>query len=212
MHAAAVRHYKGISKLLATKVKNGMQIHAWVASRQEDAKKQALYEHLMQRKSQGSTATTGLRWAVSEGRLVRVLAILKNGADINAEDVGGCTALTTGGWMGQLVTVQLLLENGADVNRCERSGRSALHMASEHGYYDIMQMLVEHSANIDICIYGFTPMLLAAKNRHSEVLKYLVQKEADITPRRGLSRTRSATLGCSARLARDGTNANRKEG
>ncbi|MCJ1394650.1 hypothetical protein MMC18_007530 [Xylographa bjoerkii] len=180
LHAAALRQHEGILHLLLNKVQNGAQMLTWVASRREDPKKRALLEHMTQRKSRGSTATTGLRWVVGRGRSERVEAILENGADINAEDVGGWTALTMGAFMGQEATVQLLLENGADINKRERGGQSALHLASKDGYHDIVQLLVEHGAKIDTDVFGFTAMLLAARQGHTEIMQYLVQKGADV--------------------------------
>lgn len=59
---------------------------------------------------------TGLRVAASSGRDVRIRQLLERGADINARDEGGMTALLWAANKGSLSTIKLLVENGADVN------------------------------------------------------------------------------------------------
>ncbi|RSL89352.1 hypothetical protein BHE90_001645 [Fusarium euwallaceae] len=95
---------------------------------------------------------TGLRIAGSEGRDSRIRELLERGADINARDEGGYTALTWAAMNGHTSTMRLLIENGADVNSCTDEGRSAMDYYNgldeeivklmwEHGYKEKEQLL-----------------------------------------------------------------------
>ena len=60
----------------------------------------------------------------------RLLAALKQGADIHAADKNGVTALHHAVRFRSAAAVKMLVENGADVNRaCKRNGSTALHRA-----------------------------------------------------------------------------------
>ncbi|KAI8716908.1 NACHT domain-containing protein [Fusarium sp. LHS14.1] len=69
---------------------------------------------------------TGLRIAASEGRDARIRELLERGANINARDEGGHTALTWAAMKGHTSTMRLLIENGADVNACTDDGRTVM--------------------------------------------------------------------------------------
>ncbi|GAB1311782.1 NACHT domain-containing protein [Madurella fahalii] len=56
----------------------------------------------------------GLRTAAAKGQNVRIRELIERGADINARDEGGDTALNWAVLLGRCSTVKLLLENGAD--------------------------------------------------------------------------------------------------
>ena len=55
--------------------------------------------------------------------------LLDRGADVNAKDSGGNTALIWAAWYGCVDVVRLLLDNGADVNVKNNFGDSALALA-----------------------------------------------------------------------------------
>jgi len=79
--------------------------------------------------------------------------------------------------------VQSLLSKGADVNAeaFEIMGRThPLHVATARGYYDIVELL----ASQDGCdinkqdSYGSTPLHLAVKNEHHDIIRFLVDRRA----------------------------------
>ncbi|KAK3644149.1 hypothetical protein LTR56_004157 [Elasticomyces elasticus] len=94
---------------------------------------------------------TELARASGEGRYGYVQLLLKDGADIDAQLHGGCTALHAASSIGHVALVKLLLEHGADVNahRIKESSRSgvntmdpdAVQAAWRGGHMQIMRML-----------------------------------------------------------------------
>jgi ankyrin repeat protein len=83
-----------------------------------------------------------------------VEAFLKKGADVNAKDRNGFTALMGAVFPGvkraiflevQIEVVKLLLENGADVNAKDKYGRTALMMTSNRPKR-FRQLLINYGA------------------------------------------------------------------
>lgn len=179
LHAAAVKHHDEVIRLLLHKVDDGVQKLDQIKTIQKDAKNCMLLSEMAERKSEGSTVVSGLRSAAQDDKLERMQALLENGADIDADDACGGTALTLAAYMNRERVVRFLLDQGADVNKCERSGRSALHFASEDGHYRLIRMLVERGADVNADVHGWTPILLAARRGYLWVVEYLVEEGAD---------------------------------
>jgi serine/threonine-protein phosphatase 6 regulatory ankyrin repeat subunit B len=72
---------------------------------------------------------------------------LKNGADINAENCKGITALMFASLKGHSETVEILLKNGAGVNMKDTHGRSAIMFASLQGHTKTVDMLRSNGAD-----------------------------------------------------------------
>jgi ankyrin repeat protein len=76
------------------------------------------------------------------GRVNKVRALIKDGADINGVSASkGATALMAAVWYRRPKVVALLLKAGADVSRRDEAGKTALMYAEELGCSDIVQML-----------------------------------------------------------------------
>ncbi|MFO8012432.1 MAG: ankyrin repeat domain-containing protein [Phycisphaerae bacterium] len=65
-------------------------------------------------------------------RFVRLL--IDGGAEIEATDIGGDTALMDASKRGQVECVEVLLDAGADVNASNRFAETALHQAARNGH------------------------------------------------------------------------------
>jgi ankyrin repeat protein len=69
--------------------------------------------------------------------------LLNNGADINAQQHGGFTALHEAAQNGDEATVGLLLARGADTTIRLDNGQTAREIAVEHGRENILRLLGE---------------------------------------------------------------------
>lgn len=108
-------------------------------------------------------------------------AYLKGGADINAREDYGNTALSSAAYKGHTDTVQLLITAGADINANKRGGGTALHSAALGNHKEVVQLLVAHGADVDAKNdYGDTALSIVAGWGHTEVAQLLVTKGADI--------------------------------
>ena len=90
----------------------------------------------------------GLWDAVLAGDEARAERMLTEGADVNATNNFGTTALMLAAMKGNTRLVKLLLEKGADVRATERDGNTALRGALEKGHEKIFRMLLERLAAI----------------------------------------------------------------
>jgi excisionase family DNA binding protein len=79
--------------------------------------------------------------AAFEGDMVRVQALIEEGADVNERDASGRTALMIAANRGHTYVVQLLLERGADANARDNQGLTALEAAESRGFQRIVSLL-----------------------------------------------------------------------
>ena len=81
-----------------------------------------------------------------QGNLEEIERLLAQGADVNAKDNGGWTALMWVASYGHTETAEMLIDNGADVNAIDNYGRTALIIATSYGYTEIIDLLKEKGA------------------------------------------------------------------
>ena len=73
--------------------------------------------------------------SVSEEDLLAAIKLtVELGADVNATDRGGNTAMHGAAWIRSVDIVQYLVDNGADVNALNKAGRSPLYIADHSGF------------------------------------------------------------------------------
>lgn len=181
MHVAALRHNTELIAVLSEKVDDADAILDWVAVQQQDAKKRALLQRMLEDKAEGSNVMTGLRLAVQEKQLTRLKIFIEKGADVDEKEaVGGWTALIIAADQGYEAAVNLLLQKGADVDLGGREGWSPLHWACRDGQETVVPILLDYGAKPDVSECGWTPMLLAAKHRHVTIVQTLMGVGADL--------------------------------
>lgn len=86
--------------------------------------------------------------AAEEGNVQRVKEFLSKGADVNAKDDQGYTALMWAAYNGHIDIIKELLLFGADVNEQDNKGYTAQMWANEQGYADIVQLLKKASPTV----------------------------------------------------------------
>jgi len=119
--------------------------------------------------------------SVKNANIVRLL--LARGADINARDETGFTALRFACAENNIEIVKVLLEANnppADPNKQDDiEKRTALHAASERGHVEIVRLLLTLN-NIDVSIKdenGMTAKQLANMRGHADIVGLLEQSE-----------------------------------
>jgi ankyrin repeat protein len=70
-----------------------------------------------------------------------VALLLEHGADVDAKDSRGQTALLTAAWHGFAEVTRLLIDHGADVNVINSEGDTALRIATRERHHDVVAML-----------------------------------------------------------------------
>jgi ankyrin repeat protein len=75
--------------------------------------------------------------------------------------------------------VQASLTAGAQVNINDLHEWTPLMIASELGFVEAVRVLIRHGAAVDKVAHGFTALMLAAMNGHTEVVAALLEGHAD---------------------------------
>ncbi len=89
--------------------------------------------------------------AVRRGDGQAATEALDAGADINAEDHLGLTALSRAAASGDLRLVELLLDRGAAVDQGSKVGNTPLMAAVVRGHQDVVDVLLQNGANPTCC-------------------------------------------------------------
>jgi ankyrin repeat protein len=75
-----------------------------------------------------------------------MLALIRAGADVNATDRAGRSALIFAVIDGNLDMVEFLLSQGAQINIEDEDNKSPLDYARQYQHEDIEQFLIDHGA------------------------------------------------------------------
>jgi ankyrin repeat protein len=77
------------------------------------------------------------------GHIHIVKLLIQNGADVNAYNSDGNTALIMTSVMGNFDIAKLLIDSGADINKTNNAGNSALIIAAIKGHINIVELILE---------------------------------------------------------------------
>jgi ankyrin repeat protein len=114
-----------------------------------------------------------------------VKALLKSGADVNAAQGDGMTALHWAARSGDLELTQMLLYAGANVKATTRlGGYTPLLMAADQGHATVIAALLTGGADPKAAnALGTTPLMLAAASGNPQAVTTLVENGAEIEAR-----------------------------
>jgi len=141
---------------------------------------------------------TALHWAAHWDLAAMADALVEDGADVNATNDFGVTPLWLACLNGSEAVVEALLAAGADANSALPSGETVLMTASRTGSAAAVRLLIGHGAKVNTQEQsrGQTALMWAVAQRHSEVVKALVELGADVhirtTPQPRRIHTRTA--------------------
>jgi len=128
--------------------------------------------------------------AVMRGDQTGLRALLAAGADVNAPQTDGATALHWAVYRGDAATADLLIEAGANVNAANRNGATPLSLASVNGDAAMLTLLLEAGADANESQpFGKTPLMLAARNGNPAALAVLLDHGADVNAKESLRGT-----------------------
>jgi ankyrin repeat protein len=120
--------------------------------------------------------------AAMRGDVEAVRALLERGADVNAPQGDGMTALHWAAELGEAALAAVLLDAGADPAASTRLGAyTPLHLASREGHAGIVAALLEAGADVHAATStgAVTPLHFAAAASSAETVKELLDAGAD---------------------------------
>jgi ankyrin repeat protein len=110
---------------------------------------------------------TPLEVAVKKDRLEVAKYLLDQGAEVNARNKHGYSALH---FVKSKAMAEVLVSKGAEVNMTENYGLTPLHDAVLEGYTDIVEFLISKGADVNVIENkGFTPLKMAVKYHLPEI-------------------------------------------
>ncbi len=126
----------------------------------------------------GETGLTGLQLVTRDRDLGWMQFLLQQGADVNARDRGGATALITAAEQRFLEGAKLLLALRAEIDATNRSGETALIKAVQSRDTSMVRLLVENGANPDKTdnVAGLSARDYAKQDRHSSMVARILDE------------------------------------
>ncbi len=166
--------------------------------------------------ARGRDGTTLLMWAAERGELRAIDLLVERGAEVNAQDDRGRSALHHGNWHFQ--SVSCLIFHGADLDLVDDEGVSPLMMAAIYGNTGTVSLLLEHGAKIaggeleaaayywpqpQLCQLlleygadvndrgagGDTALMMAIRQENPEIVRLLLARGADANARNDAGQT-----------------------
>ncbi len=143
---------------------------------------------------------TALWWAAGRGQNGSVAVLLDGGADVDARQAQGKTALINAAMWGRVETVDLLLQHGATVDAVDGQGKTALlwsQDASQGREVGIVRTLLRFGASVDQASRtGWTPLIAAALSGAVDCAQVLIEHGADVNAVNGIDE--DGVGGCTA--------------
>ena len=119
-----------------------------------------------------------------------VRSLLKQGANVNATQADGTTALHWSSYRDDLESADLLIRSGANVNARNDLGATPLWAACQNGSESMVARLLTAGANPNAALLlGETPVMVAARSGSPAVVELLAAQGADVNARAARGQT-----------------------
>ena len=146
----------------------------------------------------GSAGDMDLLEATKQRDFDTLQRLLDTGADPNARQPDGATALHWAVHASDSSSVSALLEAGADVNVSNRLGASALFVAARNGDATMVETLLQAGANPNLALeMGETPLMTASRAGAVRATRLLIEAGASVN-KREQSRLQTALMWAAA--------------
>ncbi|XP_033117767.1 uncharacterized protein LOC117117549 isoform X2 [Anneissia japonica] len=129
-----------------------------------------------------------IHYAAWQGKLEPVVLLLKAGASPDDVSLEGDTPLHLASQYGSVQVAKILLQYHADPTIKNKAGKTALDLAAEFGKLVVVNLLLGSTQGGNLIapprtpmnVNMHTPLHLAAKNGHSDVIRVLLESGVDI--------------------------------
>ena len=120
--------------------------------------------------------------AAQNGHQQCISALLEEGADVDAANEQGETALIRAAKQGHEVCVVELISAGADVDSADEDGWTPLMRAAQHGHEKCVAVLIGAGSDVDAVVEGewCTPLMMAVQNGFVCCARALLEAKADV--------------------------------
>jgi ankyrin repeat protein len=130
---------------------------------------------------------TPLAWAAYNGDVEALTLLIDNGANLEAGNVNGCTALNLAGGMGNVDCIKKLISSGATVDASNSFKKTPLLLAAGLGRTEAAKVLLDAGANWNHRDFnGSNALDRAREEDHEEVRKLLEEvhekAQAEVAP------------------------------
>lgn len=113
--------------------------------------------------------------SAEKGDTTNVLKLLEDGADINATDGRGRTAVMAATYNNKAETVKALIDKGADLNIRDDNLDNVLLHAGAQGFLEIVKLAIDAGADTKLTNrFGGTALIPASERGHVEVVRELL--------------------------------------
>lgn len=131
----------------------------------------------LRNRTKKNKASSALMEAVVDGQYEIVKLLIEKGADVNAKDRDGWTALLWAIHYEYPEIIKLLVENGADINVKTPDGRTPLTLAIRADMHDTSKYLINKGADVDTKNRATSSVLgMAIRDEQPEIAKLMIEK------------------------------------